>query len=76
MTPREKKAVETFVEVNDIRKYTRVHDAAMFMKSEKTNYITQFGSLRFSTNTKFDTESTEKYSIDLAKWIAEHTTNK
>lgn len=76
MTPREKKAVETFVEVNDIRKYTRVHDAIMFMKSEKTNYITQFGSLRFSTDTKFDTESTEKYAVDLAKWITDRTTTK
>lgn len=76
MTPREKKAVETFVEVNDIRKYTRVHDAVMFMKSEKTKYITQFGSLRFSSDTKFATESSEKYAVDLAKWIAERTTTK
>jgi hypothetical protein len=48
MTPLEKQAIEEFVNVNNIKNYTRLHDAVVFYHKPNKEYITQFGNITFS----------------------------
>lgn len=48
MTPLEKKAIEEFVKFNDIKNYTRLHDAVVFYHRPNVEYITKFGNVTFS----------------------------